>query len=133
MAPLGVPSEASKLAVCLISLLWSGEVVAQKAPPRTAGMAAEMALARDYVLAACLIRRYPNSDLATEADIWASGLIESGRLRAEQYSKLADIARNSAPAPLSSKPGRPMLFESCLKLYNSADLPARIRAVLAER
>jgi hypothetical protein len=130
MASVGIRLNMLSGILSLITLISPAELAAQKAPPQPSGLAREIALAREYVFAACLIRRYPNSEISKEADAWASGLVEHGRIRGEYYPKLAEIARNSAPAPLSSKLGMPMFLQSCLALYDSPTLPGMIRQIL---
>ena len=80
----------------------------------------ETALARNYVFAACLIAAYPGTPLATEADIWAGGLVQRGHLPAEAYPRLTELARTMTPAPLSSTAGTPMRLESCVALRDDS-------------
>lgn len=95
--------------------------------------AQDLALAREYVFAACLIEKYRGSPLAAEAEVWAQGLVERGAIPAESYAGLAQIARNDAPQPLQSKNGTAMLMQSCMQLYNSAALSSKITKLLRAR
>jgi hypothetical protein len=88
------------------------------------------ALARDYVLAACIINKYPNSELAHEAEVWAEGLVQRGTGSALIYPKLAEIARTDAPAPLQSRSGVRMLMASCVELYNSPALKKKLAKLI---
>lgn len=86
----------------------------------------EEAMARDYVLAVCLIDKYAGSSIADEAEIWAQGLIASGGVSADVYARLAEIAHSSAPEPQQSRSGVRMLMQSCMALYNSPLVRTRI-------
>ncbi len=116
-------------AVCLAALL-SASPPAHARPAGAASTKAEVDLAREYVLTSCIIQRYPDTPLAREADIWASGLIENGKVAGSAYPRLADLARANAPAPLLSRPGVAMKLQGCLKLYNDPDLPRHILQIL---
>jgi hypothetical protein len=87
-------------------------------------------LAQDYVFAACLIKNYPGSPIAEEAEVWAGGLVEQGKVPADAYSKLAEIARNDSPEPTQSKSGKQMLMKSCLALYKNPAVRTKIRQLL---
>ena len=128
-----VDSALRKTATALwtITVMWLGMAMTADAAPQRSGSGDEAALARDYVLAACLIHRYQGSAIAAEAEIWAQGLIEQGGLPADTYSKLVDLARRTAPEPRLSKAGTPMLMQSCMQLYNSQALQAQIRRLLS--
>jgi hypothetical protein len=90
----------------------------------------EAAIAKDYVLAACLIQNYPNSPIAEEAELWAEGLVQRGSIPAQTYSKLAELAKN-AREPQTSRTGKRMLLQSCIELYNDPKLAARILRLLS--
>jgi hypothetical protein len=96
------------------------------AAPCESNSISDEALARDYVLAACIINRYPKSELAREAEVWAEGLVERGSVPAAIYPKLADIARADAPPALQSRSGVRMLMQSCVELYNSPALKKKL-------
>jgi len=89
---------------------------------------AEVAIARDYVLASCLIKRYPGSSVANDAEAWAAALIQRGHISADSYARLAHLA-DTPPVALSSD-GAPISLMDCMALYNSAGLPARIVGVI---
>jgi hypothetical protein len=113
-----------------ITVVWLGTSVAADFSPQRSRSVDEAALARDYVLAACLIHRYQGSTIAAEAEVWAQGLVEQGGVKADVYSQLADLARRTAPEPRLSKAGTPMLMQSCVQLYNSQALQVQIRRLL---
>ena len=82
-----------------------------------------------YVLAACVIDRYPGTPLATEANVWAAGLVERGNLPAQAYPELAGLARTS-PVPGVSRDGIAMRLQSCVDFVNQRDFSSRLRQVL---
>lgn len=92
----------------------------------------DVALARDYVFAACIIDRYSGTPLAAEAEGWASGLIEAGKIPGEAYADLAEIAK-SAPEPLQSSSGTKMQLQSCTRLYHDPAVLKRIKAIVSRR
>ncbi|MDB4987363.1 MAG: type secretion system-associated immunity protein, partial [Myxococcaceae bacterium] len=92
---------------------------------------AEIEQAREYVLAACLADKYPESPLAAEAEVWAGGLVERGTLKGQVYPELAQLARTLAPAVQASQSGVPMLMKSCVALYNSPVLRRTIVRLLS--
>lgn len=98
----------------------------QAAQPSTA----DIAQARDYVFAACLIDKYSGSPVAAEAEVWAGGLVERGSLSGEAYPELAQLAKRLAPLPQTSSNGMPMLMQSCVALYNSPTLRKKITQLL---
>ncbi|MEQ1621108.1 MAG: hypothetical protein ABL919_06850 [Methylococcales bacterium] len=89
----------------------------------------EMAQARNYVLAACIMERYAGTPIATEADAWAGGLVENGSLSAESYTALAQLAK-SAPAPGITQNGIPMRLQSCVEFINSREFAMRLKSTL---
>jgi hypothetical protein len=92
----------------------------------------EVKLARDYALVVCIRHRYPGTELASEADIWARGLVERGNVAADFYGKLAGYVRGAVPAPESSQPGTPMRLKNCIDFYNSPALTKQIRKLMRE-
>lgn len=111
------------LAASLLALLPTRAPVAQKLGAR------ELSLARDYVFAACIMHRYPNTPLASEADAWAAALVEQGSLKAQDYPALAHWA-SSAPAPQTTSSGVPMRLQSCVEFVNAKDFPDQLRQTL---
>jgi hypothetical protein len=91
--------------------------------------ARELALARDYVFAACIMDRYPNTPLASEADAWGAALVERGSLQAEQYPLLARWARN-APEPRITRSGMEMRLQSCVDFVNARGFSNQLEQVL---
>jgi len=91
--------------------------------------AAELALARNYVLAACVMARYAGSPLADEADAWATGLVERGSLPGIAYPALAELAR-SAPEPARTRDGTPMRLQSCMDFVHARDFGLRVQRAL---
>lgn len=91
--------------------------------------AAELAQARNYVLAACVMARYAGSPLADEADAWAAGLVERGSLPGTAYPALAELAR-SAPEPALTRDGTPMRLQSCMDFVHAREFGSRVQRVL---
>lgn len=91
--------------------------------------ARDLALARDYVLAACLIHRYPGTPLAAEAEAWAGGLVEQGGLAADAYPALAQFAR-TAPEPGTTRDGVSMRLQSCVDFVSARGFSDRLRKLL---
>ena len=91
---------------------------------------AELALARDYVTAACIIDRYPSTPLAAEADRWANGLVERGNLPAQAYVELNLLAR-TAPPPLVSQDGTPMRLQGCIDFVNRPAFTQQLRRAIS--
>jgi hypothetical protein len=112
---------------------WLAQALAAEPQRARARATDDAALARQYVLAACLIKRYPNSPIAQEAETWAGGLVEHGNVPAEIYPKLAEIAEKRALPPQQSKSGMPMILQSCLQLYDSPALRTEIGRLLRRR
>jgi hypothetical protein len=104
--------------LALITYLGCFGVGAATAAPRISAI--EMAQARDYVLAACIIDRYPSTPLATEADAWAGGLVEAGSLPAKAYPALAKLAK-SAPPFRKTQNGTIMRLQGCVDFVNGSD------------
>ena len=92
--------------------------------------ARELALARDYVLAACLVERYHAKPLEAEAQTWAGGLIESGNLPAEAWSALAQLAKH-APAPSLEPNGVKLYIQGCVDLIHAPGFESRLKKTLA--
>jgi hypothetical protein len=89
----------------------------------------DLALARDYVFAACVIERYPNTPLATEADAWATGLVEQGGLAPDAYSALARFA-HTAPESSITRNGMVMRLQSCIDFINAQGFSVHLQSVL---
>jgi hypothetical protein len=91
--------------------------------------AADLAQARNYVMAACVMARYAGSPLAEEADAWAAGLVERGSLPGAAYPALAELAR-SAPEPARTRDGTPMRLQSCMDFVQARDFGQRVQRAL---
>lgn len=87
--------------------------------------------ARNYVLAACIINRYPGTPLADEADAWASGLVEFGNFQAATYVALAKLAK-AAPPPGMAQQGFVMKLQNCVDFSNSKKLASQMEKVLQQ-
>lgn len=94
------------------------------APAARARPDPEIAIARDYVLASCLIKRYPGTPVAADAQTWAAGLVEQGHIPADSYARLARLA--DVPPQAVSSAGAPVPVLDCVTLYNSPKLPRLI-------
>ncbi len=110
---------------CAVALLTSSQAMQATA----ATSRADLALARDYVLAACVMQRYADTPLAAEADAWAGGLVEQGHLPAEAYPALAQLAR-SAPAPGKTQGGVAMRLQSCVDFVHGPAFAAQLQRAL---
>ncbi|MFL6626472.1 MAG: hypothetical protein ACJ8G1_08525 [Vitreoscilla sp.] len=98
------------------------------AAPLRARLDPEVAIARDYVLASCLIKRYPDTPVAADAQVWAGGLVEQGHIAADRYARLAQLAVTEPSAV--SRDGAPVPLLDCMTLYNDPKLPGRIARAL---
>jgi hypothetical protein len=105
-------------------LALAASTLAGVAAPGRAKPNPEVAIARDYVLASCLIKRYPGTPVAADAQVWAGGLIEQGHIDADSYARLAQLAVTE-PAAVSRDGARVPLLD-CMTLYNDPKLPGRI-------
>jgi hypothetical protein len=90
----------------------------------------ELALARDYVLAACLVERYKANPLEAEAQTWAGGLIESGNLPVEAYSALAQLAKRAATPSLEHN-GVKLNIKACVDLIHGKGFDLQLKKTLA--
>lgn len=102
-------------------------------PPKTYAAesipARDLALAHDYVFAACVIDRYPGTQLASEAEAWAGGLVERGHIAAEAYPALMQWA-HTAPEPGTTRNGLAMRLQSCLDFVNARGFDDRLKSLL---
>ncbi len=90
----------------------------------------ELKLARDYVFAACLIERYPGEPLEKEAQTWAGGLIEAGRLPPAAYPVLMRLAKR-APAASLEPNGVTLRIAGCLELIHDPAFAPLLKKSLA--
>jgi hypothetical protein len=132
MAVVIVSSRRSAGLVWLIVTMWVAMHQAVESKQLERYPTKDAALAQEYLFAACVIKNYPGSPLAEEADIWAGGLVEQGSVPADVYAKLADIAKKDSPEPAQSKAGNTMRMQSCLALYNSPAAKAKVRQLLRQ-
>lgn len=102
----------------------------QQATAATGTPKRELALARDYVLAACLIERYRATPLEAEAQTWAAGLIESGTLAIGAYAALAKLVKRAA-APSLEPNGVKLNIAACMDLIHAPGFDAILRKTLA--
>lgn len=91
--------------------------------------AGELAQARDYVLAACMMARDAGTPLTAEAETWAGGLVEQGTLPGAAYVALNELVK-AIPEPPHAKDGTPMRLQSCVAFVQARDFPARVQRVL---
>lgn len=80
---------ASRNAIALICFA----IYASAASAKTSIPSQELALARDYVFASCIIAHASESNAAMEAKLWAGNIVEMGHLSAESYVKLNSLAQ----------------------------------------
>lgn len=113
------------LAVALAAVMAAGAAAAQASALRPA----ELAQARDYVLAACPMARYPGTPLAAEAETWAGGVVEHGSLPGTAYAALNDLVKAVPEAP-HAKDGTPMRLQSCFAFVQARDFPSRVQRAL---
>lgn len=90
----------------------------------------EFNLARDYVLAACLIERYRGEPLDAEAQMWASGLVEAGSLSIDAYSALAKLAKK-APPPSIEPNGVKVYIKGCMDFIHAPAFQLQLNKTLA--
>ena len=117
----------------MVAAILASTISAAAAPQRGVAAESDVALARDYVLATCIIDRYPDTPIAREAGVMAAGLVEKGGIAGDAYPRLADYARRNAPPPEQSRSGVQMLLASCLALYNGRTVRQDISKILARR
>ena len=113
------------LRLASLAFLFTPAVGAAGAP----GVPDAFTQARTYAFAACVMQRYPDTPLAVEAGVWASGIIENGDLPFERYAEIAALAAH-APPPGMSRAGVEMKLPGCLALVDSKDCARRVRGVL---
>ena len=111
--------------LALSALLAAGAGAAAAAPLRPA----ELAQARDYVLAACVIARYAGTPLAAEAEAWAGGLVENGTLPGAAYVALNDLVK-TVPEPDRAQDGTPMRLQGCLAFVQARGFAVRVQRAL---
>lgn len=114
---------ATSLAIA--ALLAAAAGVAAAAPLKPA----ELAQARDYVLAACVMARYAGTPLAAEAETWAGGLVEQGTLPGAAYVALNDLVK-TVPEPDRAQDGTPMRLQGCLAFVQARGFAARVQRAL---
>ncbi len=107
----------------LLCLLVGPVTAAPKFPEK------EFILAKHYVLAACVVARYPGTPLAKEADAWAGVLVEEGSLGAAAYPALSKLG-HSAPAPAATQFGVVLRLASCAEFVARDDVAAKIRSAM---
>jgi hypothetical protein len=90
----------------------------------------ELLQAKNYVLAACLINRYPNTPLANEAEAWAGGLVEFGNFPAAAYVAMAKLVQ-TAPPPGLAQQGLVMKLQNCVDFSNSKTVMVQLEKILA--
>lgn len=114
-------------------LLWIGLTVAGlfSAPAISAKQPSskDVAEARSYVLAVCIVNQYKGEPLALEADAWAAGLVENGHFAAATYVALSDLARTAPPAGVSRE-GIVMRLQTCIEFANSRQLGIQLNRAL---
>ena len=111
-----------------VILLTVGSACAALAKPNA--KATEMALAREYLFAACVSAQYQGKEVGNEAGVWAGGIIENGNQEAAVYGELADLARTLTPQPEATQSGTPLRLQSCLRLYNSAEAAKKLKRII---
>lgn len=125
MRALAVVVAAAVAGVLSIALMSTGAAKAG----RSKISAHELALARDYVFAACVIDRYAGTPLAAEAEAWAGGLVEHGNLPANAYPSLARLAL-TVPAPGVTQNGTAMRLQGCFDFIHDSRFPDRLLGAL---
>ncbi|MFZ5527769.1 MAG: hypothetical protein ACOZE7_14035 [Pseudomonadota bacterium] len=76
--------------------------------------------AQQYVMASCILDRYPGQPLSREAEGWAGGVLENSSFSMAQYQKLADIGKNKAKASIN-KDGQTINIQACFLLATSTE------------
>lgn len=85
--------------------------------------------AQQYVMAACILDRYPGQPISKEAEGWAGGVLENSSFSMEQHQKLADIGKNKAKANIN-KDGQAINIQTCFLLATSTDTKNLLLKVL---
>lgn len=114
-----------------MALLAAAAVMA--APLSFAGAApdkGEFKLARDYVLAACLIERYRGKEIEAEAQTWAGAMIEAGKLPVEAYAALAQLAKKAGPGSLEPN-GVKLDLKPCFDWVHNPAFEGELKKTLA--
>lgn len=114
--------------LCLILLGLLGSLSCHAtAAPKTSNK--ELVLAKQYVLAACIVDRYPGTPLANEADAWAAALVEDGNLPAAAYLTLTKLAK-TAPTPQATQNGVVLRLENCVNFVEQSDVVSKIKQAM---
>lgn len=87
--------------------------------------------AQQYVMASCILDRYPGQPISREAQGWASGVLENSSLSIEQLQKLADIGKNRAKASIN-KDGQAIHIQDCFVLATSTETRSLLLKVLRQ-
>lgn len=85
--------------------------------------------AQKYVMASCIIKRYQDQPLSSEAQGWAGGVLENSGFSIEQYQRLAKIGENKDPVEIS-KNGQVVNIQACFSLATSAATRNKILKIL---
>ena len=90
----------------------------------------ELAMAKEYLFAACVSVQYKNKEIGKEAEVWAGGIVENGNQEAAVYGEVANLARALTPPPENTMSGTPMRLKSCLRLYDSPDAAKKLKRLV---
>ena len=90
-------------------------------------------LLRNYALARCLSRAFPDSQLAPDASATAAGYLERGSVSADAYAEIAKLAEEFLARKYSSLSGQPLQTMKCIDLFHSSDVDRVVRRFAPRR
>lgn len=114
--------------ICSVVILAAAGACAALAKP--APKPSELAMAKEYLFAACVSGQYKDKEIGKEAEVWAGGIVENGNQEAAVYGELANLARTLTPPPENTQSGTLMRLKSCLKLYDSPDAAKKLKLLV---
>jgi hypothetical protein len=91
-----------------------------------------MSQAREYAFASCIFEKYKGNSLSSEADAWASGIIENGSLDINLYPEISKLTKKS-PSAGTTQLGATMKLQGCFNYVNSPDFEKRLKQVLGNK
>ena len=116
--------------VVIGSVLFIAAAGACAALAKPAPKPSELALAKEYLFAACVSAQYKDKEIGKEAEVWAGGIVENGNQEAAVYGELANVARELTPTPENTMSGTLMRLKSCLRLYDSPDAAKKLKRLV---
>jgi hypothetical protein len=103
-------------------LLLSGSMLSPFAIASVSQKQSKVNQAKEYAFASCIFEKYKGDSLSSEADAWASGIVENGSLDIQAYTEISELSKKS-PSTGTTRLGVAMRLQSC---FNYIELP-RVR------